>query len=197
MKMILPITLGRIFLFILLLLPSIARAYTETLYVCQGGNGSNPKAGVCATALDDSALNNSSYWDTDVAADGRIGPDDLVLFMDDGGAFTSNMDTKQDGHSASQPITFSVAPGDTVTWNGQSGKVIDIDHRHITIDCDDRMTINHSGSGSYVPTIHVKGSSPGDAEYFSLIDCKIQGPARIGYRALGYIPRGRSFYYHW
>ena len=78
-------------------IPSIAQAYTETIYVCQGGNGSNPTAGVCATALDDSALSNSSYWDTDVSADGKIGPGDLVLFMDDGGAFTSNMDTYANG----------------------------------------------------------------------------------------------------
>ena len=161
----------------ILLIPSLAQAYTETIYIRQGGSGSNPTAGTCADAYDDSVLSNGSYWSGSVAADGKIGPDDLVLFLNDGGPITSNMTTQEDGLSG-QPITFSVAPGDTVTWNGQSGTTINVLHQYITIDCDGRMTINHS-QDDYRRIIEVNDNdvSPDSADYFTLNGCTLVGGA--------------------
>jgi len=164
-----------IFLFILLL-PSLALAYTETIYVCQGGRGSAVNAGTCSGAYDDSALASSGAWSSSVSADGKIGPGDLVLFMDDGGAFTSNMDTKANGR-AGQPITFSVAPGDTVTWRPSSGNAINIRHQYITIDGNNKnLTIHHSGSGGTTQIIDAASSSTNEADYFTLKDTILIGP---------------------
>jgi hypothetical protein len=60
-KQMMKTTLKLIFLFVLLI-PSIAQAYTETIYVCQGGDNSAPNTPTCSTALDDSALNNGRWW---------------------------------------------------------------------------------------------------------------------------------------
>ena len=46
------LTLRSIFLFILLI-PALAQAYTETFYVCNGGDGTLPESAVCATAYDE------------------------------------------------------------------------------------------------------------------------------------------------
>ena len=163
----------------ILLIPSLAQAYTETIYICQGGSGSNPTAGTCAGAYDDSVLSNGSYWSANVAADGLIGPDDLVLFLDDGGAITANLSTQEDGLSG-QPITFSVPAGENVTWNTQGNGSIDITNQYITLDCADRMTINHS-RGSYDRIIDVNdGGRANAADYFSLKNCNIVGVASTG-----------------
>ena len=78
-------TIKGIFLFILLI-PSVAQAYTEAFYVEHGGSGNGLSAG---SPAGESWFENGSNWDTDVSADSKIGPDDVVYFLDTGGAYTS------------------------------------------------------------------------------------------------------------
>ena len=76
-------------LIFVLLLKEVSASYTETFYVCQGGDGSSPKSGNCATAWNASSLNNSNNWNTAAATvDGKIGPGDRIFFMHDGGDIT-------------------------------------------------------------------------------------------------------------
>ena len=112
MRMDLSLTLRSIF-FVVLLIPSLAQAYTETFYVCNGGNGSLPETATCATAYDEADFNSSRNWDTDDSNDGKIGPNDVVYLMDDGGAF-DRLTVRQPGLPG-KPITIMTAPGDDVT----------------------------------------------------------------------------------
>jgi len=88
---------------------------TETFYVCQGGDGSAPESDTCGTAYDIADLDTAANWDTDDQDDGKIGQNDDVVFMDDGGNLLvsgSQWDIPQSGTSG-KPITFKAQSGDT------------------------------------------------------------------------------------
>lgn len=84
--------------------------YTETFYVCEGGDGTLPETATCGTAYDIADVNNVANHDTDDQDDGKIGYNDVVRFMDDGGA-----------HRAALVIPASGASGTPVTYTAQSG----------------------------------------------------------------------------
>lgn len=157
-----------------LLITSSAWAYTETFYVCNGGDGSLPETATCATAWDEADFNTSGNWAATDTDDGKIGPNDVVYLLDDGGAFDTTLTTKNSGLSG-KPITIMPAPGDTVTLTPSSGKAIAVDSAYITIDCDYRMTINVADNANYIHGIH---SYLGDSatDYTTVNGCTIVGP---------------------
>ena len=110
---------------------------TETFYVCQGGDGTLPETAVCATAWDDVDIDTAGNWAAIDADDAKIGPNDDVLFMDEGGdiLFTVLWDIKQSGLSG-LPITFKNAPGDTpvLDANGQNAAIYSQDKSYLTFD---------------------------------------------------------------
>ena len=112
-------TLGRIFLFILLI-PSLAQAYTETFYVCRGGDGSQPESANCATAWDEADFNSSGNWANGDSNDGRIGPNDIVYLMDDGGPYTTRLVVQSSG-TPGNVITISPQDGDSVAFDPARG----------------------------------------------------------------------------
>lgn len=76
---------------LLTLIPAVtALAFTETFYIAQGGDGSSPKAGNTATAWDADDFSNSSNWAGSDAVDGKIGPNDLVVFLGASGTLTGS-----------------------------------------------------------------------------------------------------------
>ena len=105
---------------LLLLLPNLAWGATETFYVCVGGDGSLPETATCATAFDLSDFLNGGNWDTDDSNDGKIGPNDTVRFMDDGGIFysPSSFLTPAQSGSVGKPITIEANTGDSVEVRG-------------------------------------------------------------------------------
>ena len=72
---------------------------TETFYMCHGGDGTLPETAICATAYDEADFNTAGNWDTDDADDGKIGPNDEVLLLDDGGAFNTKLIVQTEGLS--------------------------------------------------------------------------------------------------
>jgi hypothetical protein len=85
---------------------------TETFYVCAGGDGTLPETDACATAYDISDLNTAANWDSDDQNDGKIGPNDDVLFKDDGGAFRAQLTVQKNGLSGKH-ITLKNYAGDS------------------------------------------------------------------------------------
>jgi len=120
------------YLIILLLIP-VSAFGAETFYVCAGGDGTLPETNTCATAWDWDDVDNTNNWAATEADDTKIGPNDTVIFKDDGGTFnlSSDIDTYQAGSSGSV-ITFIAESGDTPTitagtsltgWTVYSGNV--------------------------------------------------------------------------
>jgi len=99
--------------FFCFLLAGQAWGATETFYVCHGGDGSLPETNACGTAWDEADFNNADNWDTDDQDDGKIGPNDEVLFLDDGGSFTADQLTIQSSGLSGKPITIKAASGDS------------------------------------------------------------------------------------
>lgn len=126
--------MNKLILTILFLLFTInAEAYTETFYVCQGGNGSAPEDGTCGNAWDIDDVNASGNWDADAQTnDGRIGPDDLVIFLDDGGTLTGSS-------TGAGKITIyqSGTASYYITLQGESGgsPIIDGENEARVINC--------------------------------------------------------------
>jgi hypothetical protein len=98
-------------------LPTQAQTYTETFYVCEGGDGSLPETATCATAYDAADFNTVGNWDTDDSDDGKIGPNDIVRLMDDGGDFRTAFTVQQSGLST-KPITIGAEGADNPVING-------------------------------------------------------------------------------
>ncbi len=94
---------------------------TETFYVCEGGDGTLPETATCGTAYDAADFNTAGNWDTDDSDDGKIGPNDDVVFMDDGGdinvSSTNGFELQQSGLSG-KPITIIAQTGDTPVLKG-------------------------------------------------------------------------------
>jgi parallel beta-helix repeat protein len=106
-----------IIIIVILLLPCWVGAATETFYVCEGGDGTLPETATCGTAYDAADFNTSANWDTDDSDDGKIGPNDNVEIMDDGGVIRATLTPQQPGLS-SKPITIIAQSGDTPIING-------------------------------------------------------------------------------
>ena len=102
-------------------------AYTETFYLCQGGDGSSPEAGTCADAWDADDICTAENWDTDDQDDGKLGPNDLLVVMDDGGTITGSgsyvIETKADGLSG-KPITIQAQSGDSPILDGENARQV-------------------------------------------------------------------------
>ena len=96
-----------------LVLPGWGFGYTETFYVCEGGDGTLPETDACATAWDIDDLNSSGNLDIDDADDGNVGPNDIVYFKDDGGVFQNTDIYRLTPGLNGKPITFKAYPGDT------------------------------------------------------------------------------------
>jgi len=90
---------------------------TETFYVCEGGDGTLPETATCATAFDDTDLQIAGNWESGVDSnDGKIGANDEVQFMDEGGDMRYRIWIHGSG-SSGKPITFKNYPGDTPVIN--------------------------------------------------------------------------------
>ena len=122
------------FLFTLIFLVCLsghALAYTETFYLRANGNGSAPETP--AGAFDAADFNTAGNWDTDDADDGKIGPNDRVVVLDDDGVIRSLLTIQQSGLSG-KPITIQgesgvnpiISAGTDITtagWADQGGNV--------------------------------------------------------------------------
>lgn len=99
--------------------PSVrAQGYTETFFVCEGGDGTLPETATCATAWDAADFSTSGNWNTGVDADdGKIGANDRVEIMDDGGTHRGQFYFKGSG-SAGKPITVINQTGDSPVISG-------------------------------------------------------------------------------
>jgi len=91
-------------------------SYTEEFYVCATGDGTKPETPVCATAYDAADFNTAGNWDIDDQDDGKIGPNDLVIFLDDGGKYRSTIYAPITGHAAN--ITIQGEAGGTAEITG-------------------------------------------------------------------------------
>jgi hypothetical protein len=78
-------------------------------------------------------FNTVGNWDTDDSDDGKIGPNDIVLLMDDGGAFGTELSVKKSGLST-KPITVKNQTGDVPTIDGTANGVRVAAFNYITID---------------------------------------------------------------
>jgi hypothetical protein len=109
--------------FLILLFTSPVWAYTETFYVCEGGDGTLPETATCATAWDVADFENAANWDAtpSVSDDGDIGPDDLVVWMSDGGVFRP-----ADAGTGGLAIGGSGLDGYPITITAQSGDNVEI-----------------------------------------------------------------------
>jgi hypothetical protein len=94
-----------------------AQGYTETFFVCAGGDGTLPETATCATAWDCDDLDTAGNWDIDDSDDGKLGPNDAALFMDDGGQHRCDLDTHQPG-TVGKPITIGIQSGDSPIISG-------------------------------------------------------------------------------
>lgn len=72
--------------FLILLSVIRVEAYTETFYLRANGNGNAPKTIEGAFGVND--FNNASNWGADDKNDGKIGPNDRVVVLDDDGVFS-------------------------------------------------------------------------------------------------------------
>jgi len=115
--------------------------YTETFYVCQGGDGTLPETDACSTAWDAEDVNTGGNWAATNTDDTKIGPNDIVYVKDDGGNITYGagngvFDAQNSGLSG-EPITFKNYPGDTPVLDGGSARLsgmIIYQRSYITLD---------------------------------------------------------------
>jgi len=121
-----------------------AQVYTETFYVCEGGDGTLPEIATCATAWDAADFNTAGNWDTDDEDDGKIGPNDIVYFMDAGGKIRGYPQTQQQGLSG-KPIIISAEAGgapvvsgsDLITgWEVYGTEPDDVANLHVWYEAD-------------------------------------------------------------
>jgi|GEM_PF-4530859 len=114
--------------FWLAVLIPVAWGAAETIYVCQGGDGSSVNAGVCATAFDDSdVFVNGDNWDANVdTTNQKIGPGDTIYLMDDT-AFSTQLVGRESGTSG-HPITIMGDGDGDAEFNNCTTHCISIDN---------------------------------------------------------------------
>ena len=173
------ITQRGIFLFILLipsllLLPSLAQAYTETFYVSARGTCTSS----CKSSGNPGSVayfNSSSNWARTVSNDGKIGPDDVVYLMDDGGAYTSQLTVQASGTSGNV-ITIMPAPGDNVEFRPTSNTAFSTGGQdYITLDCNDNITLYADTSITADHSIINAAYS----EYITINGCTVDGSTNV------------------
>ena len=92
--------------------------YTETFYCSASGDGSAPET--IAGAWDMSDVNTAGNWDTDDSDDGKLGPNDRLIMLDDDGTFTQTALTFQESGLSGKQITIEGESGATVTIDADS-----------------------------------------------------------------------------
>ena len=127
--------------FLLLFSVVSAQAYTETFFLRANGNGIAPQTVDGAFGIND--FNNPNNWGTDDKDDGKIGPNDRVIVLDDDGAFrpanagrrNSNLLTIQGSGLSGKPITIqgeaggnpillgSLSKSDSGNWTNELGNL--------------------------------------------------------------------------
>ena len=113
-------TLNRFLLisaFLIFLFVSGVEAYTETFYLRANGNGSAPETVKGAFGVND--VNNAGNWGVDDKNDGKIGPNDRVVVLDDDGVFRPAGPRRV--HSNFLIIQGSGLPGKPITIQGEAG----------------------------------------------------------------------------
>jgi hypothetical protein len=112
--------------FVLFLIPSVCIAYTEVFYVCQNGNGSAPKGGKCSTAWSADDFSAVSNWDSDNQIDGKIGPNDRVVILDEGGRLNRSSGTGvlmvRGSGTRNYPIVIEGETGQIPIVDGQNSR---------------------------------------------------------------------------
>jgi len=151
----------------LMLLASPVWAATETFYICHGGDGSAPETATCATAYDETDFNTAGNWDTDDANDGKIGPNDDVAFVDEGGSFTGILTIQTSGLSG-KPITLKAQTGDTPVF---ATRIHAADKDYITVQ---GLTITNSDSATAALSFIT------DCNTISVLDMTITNPTSHG-----------------
>jgi len=110
----------------------------ETLYVCVGGDGSDPSDGICAHAWSRAYFNDTGSWGAgDCPSNCQISAGDTVVFLDDGGDFTGIFYILGSGSSGS-PITIQGENSSVTikedgisisgTWTNEGGGVYSISY---------------------------------------------------------------------
>ena len=108
-----------IFILILILAPGLAFgatyngvSYTEVFYLRTSGDASAPET--VAGAWDLADVNTAGNWDTDDSDDGKLGPNDCLVVLDDDGSIVGMLTIQQSGLSGKQ-ITIVGETGGTAT----------------------------------------------------------------------------------
>jgi hypothetical protein len=94
--------------------------HTEYFFMCDGGDGTLPETNFCDTAWDSGDITNSGNWAATDTDDGKLGRNDLLVVMDDGGTFyfsTGYFAVYQSGESG-KPITIEGQSGDSPEFRG-------------------------------------------------------------------------------
>jgi len=109
---------------------TIGWAYTETFYLSAAGDASAPETIAGAWDMSDVST-DGTHWDTDDQDDGKIGPNDRLIVLDDDGVFRAALVVQQSG-LAGKPITIVGETGGSqtinvavvlTTWNLEGGTV--------------------------------------------------------------------------
>ena len=117
----------RVLLIVLMFLLA-SSATAENLYVCHGGDGSDPdqSSGInCSTAWDEADFNTPENWVSDPTAN-KIDPGDTVYLMDDGGNFVmasgSAVLITWGSGTEQNPVTITAYPGDTPVVDAEEAR---------------------------------------------------------------------------
>lgn len=116
-------------LLITLIFPVGVYAYTETFYLAQGGDGTDPKSADPTTAWSAADIVIDSNWDSDDQVDGKIGPNDAVVLLRGGGPITGT-----DSHVLQ--IRRSGLSGKPITFKGEEGTnpIVDGEYQRVVLD---------------------------------------------------------------
>ncbi len=85
-----------------------SQTYTETFYMRANGPGSAPET--IAGAWDLADVNTASNWDSDDQDDGKLGPNDRLIVLDDDGIIRGTFEAQNSGLSG-KPITIQGESG--------------------------------------------------------------------------------------
>jgi hypothetical protein len=118
-------------------------ADAETFYLCQGGNGSQPQSPQCGaygTCWNADDFNQTSNWDSDEEEDGKIGPGDRVVILDDGGPLRRSsgvevLDIRRSG-SMEKPITIQGETRGSASIDGENSRrcIFSQERSHLIIE---------------------------------------------------------------
>jgi len=109
--------------------------YTEVFYLCVGGNSSAPTDGTCANAWSATDFNTAAKWAATDTVDSKLGPNDALVVLDDGGSFSGSiLQTRASGLSGKQ-ITIIGETGGTPTISGAGvARALYVPNSYVTVD---------------------------------------------------------------